>query len=383
LWIVHFPKTWARYRREMGLIKGHQALVRALSALASGDHRLAEHQAQRAQKWMPDYATVPTILLATAAEHQGHRDSSAQALHRLLETDARDLGVRGLVQAVLRDGQWEKGLSIARDALTETPRVWPLYRLVYDLECQMGDYAAALSRQPILIKHRLMTRDDARADAVILHTALARAAYDQGQSKTALKHARAAFDVNPSFVPSACLLVDLYRGFGRTRRALWVLHRAYQLLPHPDLIDRHDQMAPQTKQADKRLKYHETFLALAPEYASGQLMMARALMSEGEWHRARVYLDAAERLDPRQGVYRALAHFAELQGDHRAMKDYLQMGLSAAPDPLWMCARTGKIFSSWQALVLPEHIFGTVIWGVPGEARGTAPSLAPRLGRGV
>lgn len=381
LWILRFPKTWARYRREMGLMKGHQALVRALSALASGDHTLAEYQAARAQKLMPDYKTVPTILLATASEKQGHHDTAATALHHLLATDARDLGVRGLVQAALKDGQWDKGLNIARDALTETPRVWPLYRLVYDLECQTGEFDAALKRQSVLIKHHLMSRDTARTDAVMLHTALARAAVDAGQSKTALKHARAAFDMSPGFVPAACTLIDLYRGFGKTRRALWVLHRAYQLSPHPELIDRHDQMAPQTKNADKQIKYHQTFLDLMPDYAPGQLMMARAYMAQGQWHQARVYLDAAERLDPCQGVYRALAHFADLQGDTRAMNAYLQAGLSAPADPMWMCTRTGKMFSSWAALVLPEHVFGTVVWGVPGAARAAAPSTAPRLER--
>lgn len=381
LWILRFPKTWARYRRETGLMKGHQALVRALSALASGDHTLAEYQATRAQKLMPDYKTVPTILLATASEKQGRHDAAASALHHLLETDARDLGVRGLVQAALKDGQWDKGLNIARGTLADTPRVWPIHRLVYDLECQTGEFEAALKRQSILIKHHLMSRDIARADAVMLHTAIAQAAVDAGQSKTALKHARAAFDVNPGFVPAACILIDLYRGFGRPRRALWVLHRAYQLSPHPDFIDRHDQMAPQTKNIERQIKYHQTFLDLAPDYAPGQLMMARAYMAQGQWHQARVFLDAAERLDPRQGVYRALAHFAELQGDTRATSAYLQAGLSAPADPMWLCARTGKMFSSWTPLVMPDHVFGSVIWGVPGEGRMVSPSTAPRLER--
>jgi HemY protein len=155
LWIAHFPRTWVRYRRDVHLIRGHQALSRALSALAAGDTETASIQASRARALLPDFVTVPQIVLATAAEAQGHGVAARVAMTELLSTEARDIGVRGLVKAALQENRLDDGLRIARGALAHAPSQITLERLVYDLECQAGLWDEAIKRLPRLISRRV------------------------------------------------------------------------------------------------------------------------------------------------------------------------------------------------------------------------------------
>jgi HemY protein len=379
LWIVHFPRTWHRYRRDIRLTKGHQALVRSLTALASGDQRLAHYQAWRAQKLLPEFSAVPHILIATTSEQQGKADETEAALRALLKTEARDLGVRGLVQRALANGEWERGLILAREGLAQTPRAPMLQRLVYDLECQNEEFAPALNRQRFLMRYRAMTLAEAQHDAVMLSTALARAAQHAGDRRLALRHARHAVSLDPSFVPAACELVDILRGFNKGRAAMIALEKTFTLNPHPDLIERWTLMAPQggsPKEMTRRLRWFEKLLALRPDSVHGQLMMARVAMEESLWGEARAYLDMAVQLKPCMAVYKARARYHDAQQDAKSAHDDLERATNAEPDPVWYDPMTGKVFDRWIPVILPERRFGTVIWGVPGRA---VVSSAPQL----
>lgn len=375
LGITALPKTWARHRRDNHLRQGHTALAHALSALASGDHALAYTHATRAQKLLPEFPSVPNALLATAAHHTGQPLIAQRALQNLLTSEARDLGVRGLIQAALSDDNWSGAMNIARNALTETPRSASVARLVYDLECQCGDFQSALKRQSFLVKRRVLSREMARTDSVMLYTALGREAMRMGDHKTAYIYARRAYSLDPRFTPAACDFIDLHRGFGHTWRAMRVLKHAFILAPHPDLIDRHEQMAPQTKNLARRLRYHEKFLGLRPDYAPAQLLLARIAISEKLWSEARAYLSVAEKLSPTRAFYQFRATFNEQQGDQKQVQYDLEQAMIAPLDPIWHCRVTGKTFDHWEPLVMPDHIFGSIIWGVPGQSLNNLPAL--------
>ncbi len=385
LGIVAIPKTWARHRRETHLRQGHKALAHALSALASGDHTLAYTHASRAQKLLPEFPSVPNALLATAAHHTGQPLIAQRALQNLLTSEARDLGVRGLIQAAISDDNWSGAMNIARNALAETPRTAAVARLVYDLECQCGEFQSALKRQSFLVRRRVLSTDMARHDAVMLYTALSRDALKSGDHKTAYTYARHAYRLDPSFIPAACDLIDLHRGFGHTWRAMRVLKHSFTINPHPDLIDRHEQMSPQTKNLARRLRYHEKFLSLRPDYAPAQMLLAHIAISEKLWGEARAYLAVAEKLAPTKSFYQFRATFNEQQGDQKQVQYDLEQAMIAAPDPTWHCRITGKTFDHWEPLVMPDHIFGSIIWGVPGQSLSANNNLALPLheARGV
>ena len=207
-----------------------------------------------------------------------------------------------------------------------------------------------------------------------METALARLARGNGDHKQALKYARRAFAADPSFTPAANELIDLHRGFGHTRAALSVLYKSYALAPHPDLVLRHEQMAPINTTLSKRIRYHNKLYALAPDHPQSLLMMARVLMQDGMIGDAQTHLERAAAVAPSRSVYKALAVLAERNGDRAAERDYLALGMTARQDPVWFCPFTQKIYDEWVPLTLPDHQFGTVVWGTPDHVMaGQAP----------
>lgn len=372
LGIVRFPKTWARYRRDVRLIRGHTALTRSLSALASGDTKIAHYQAWRARRFLPDFIAVPTILIATTAEKQGRTQEAATALQSLLKTEARDIGVRGLVQAALNGGDFSRALNIARDALKQTPQTATLARLVYDLECQNGEFAAARIRQKFLIRKRALSRDIANRDIVAFHIEAARMLQAADDIRGALKRACAAHALDASSVPAACELVDLYIHMNKRGRAVRVVERSFALSPHPDLCMRWARLVPVGKTMTARMKFFERLLALAPLSGDAQLMLANAAMNEQLWGEARSYLNMAEKLMPTMRMYKMQARYMELQGDAAGARAALEQGMNAQADPVWHCRVTGRVFDQWVALT-PDHHFMSIVWGVPGQRHAASP----------
>jgi uncharacterized membrane-anchored protein len=364
--LLHFPLHFRRYRRDIRLEKGHRALTRALSSLAVGDMRAAQNQARRARDLLPEFAALPTILLATTAQKLGDTDIAHSALQSLMSTDARDLGVRGLVQAAARAGDYNRALDIALSAWAATPRMWPLARIVYDLECQTGRFNDAHSRHALLYRHGLMGKDEMKEHDIVLRTARAQQEIESGNHKQALSLLKHVEDQDVGFVPAACALIDLYRGYGRTSRAMKTLHRAFKKMPHPDLIERHEQMAPQFKDVRKRMRYHERFFTLAPESIPARLLMARVCMQEQMTGEARAHLEHALTINACQSVYRALAHLADRQGDSDAARQYMDDAMHAFPDDGWYYAVTHCLYPKWVPLNTESHLFATVKWGVPG-----------------
>ena len=84
--------------------KGYRALSEGLMALASGEPRLALARAQNAERLLGK-PELTTLLVAQAAEAAGDHKRATEAYKTLLKDDAtRFVGVRGLLQQKLADG---------------------------------------------------------------------------------------------------------------------------------------------------------------------------------------------------------------------------------------------------------------------------------------
>lgn len=378
LWLagLNLPRAWARLRRERRLARGHAALLRAFSALAVGQDTQALHHAKRAQQLLPDFTGVPTLLVAAAAARQGNSTLAGESLRALLSTPARDLGVRGLVAEQIRRGDWGGGLHLARAALAQTPRDPLVARLVYDLECQMGDFTMALTRQKMLSRHGVLDEPQARHDRVMMHCALGSQAMAGGDLDAALKHYRAAQTLEPGFVPAACGLSDAWVARGKPQRAIAVLLAAATHDPHPEVIERYARLAPVNSKWNRRTAYFNRLRAACPRAVTVELLFARLAAADSLQAETDRYLRAALQIAPTVQVYRALAAQANCRGDVTAAQDYLLAATTALPDPVWHCRVTGQIYDRWQALTLPDHRFGTLTFGVPqtGSQMGLASS---------
>ena len=96
--------------------KGYQALADGFVALASGEGRLALLRAQRAEKYL-EKPELTTLLVAQAAEAAGDTARASEAYRKLLADDAtRFVGIRGLLQQKLAEGDTETALKLAEKA---------------------------------------------------------------------------------------------------------------------------------------------------------------------------------------------------------------------------------------------------------------------------
>ncbi|MGB0719227.1 MAG: heme biosynthesis HemY N-terminal domain-containing protein, partial [Bdellovibrionales bacterium] len=141
---VDFPASYRYYSEIRARKKGYDALTRGLAAVAAGDAKTAQKEAAAVRGLLPDDNGLPVLLAAQAARLNGDDEAAEESFHVLLEhKDASFLGVRGLLQAALEDGDYEGGLAMARQALARHPKQPWILKTVYDLEIRNCHWGAA------------------------------------------------------------------------------------------------------------------------------------------------------------------------------------------------------------------------------------------------
>ena len=101
--------------------KGYAALNEGLIALASGEGRLALLRAQRAEKYLGK-PELTTLLVAQAAEAAEDTARAATAYKSLLADEStRFVGIRGLLQQKLAEGDTDTALEKLQHAVATDP----------------------------------------------------------------------------------------------------------------------------------------------------------------------------------------------------------------------------------------------------------------------
>jgi hypothetical protein len=53
------------------------------------------------------------------------------------------------------------------------------------------------------------------------------------------------------------------------------------------------------------------------------------------------------------------------------IRQWLDRAYQASPCGIWVCFKTGRHFTTWQAIVEPENLFNTLVWTVDVAAKPT------------
>lgn len=106
-------------------------------------------------------------------------------------------------------------------------------------------------------------------------------------------------------------------------------------------------------------------MALRPDSAESQLAAAQVAGEDRLWAEARQYLVAAERLQPSARLYRLWAACEEAQGHFNEERRYLDLAVNAAPEKVWTCRETGRIYEGWTPIAAPHGAFNTIVWDYP------------------
>ncbi len=368
--IVSFPRNYSRYRQQRRHEKGYQALLRSLTAAAMGDHKNARYLAHRAQKFLPEAESGLPLLLQAQAIREMDGDANIDEPYQMLLKNAETslLGLQGLIQNAILSGDLAKALLLSREAVNKYPKNYQLLRAVYDLELKNRLWNDALITLDQAVKRKVITRDDAHHDRVAIYCALGDMALGADRKDEALAFYKKAVGVNELFVPAVTRLARLYQELGERKKAESVILKAWKKIDHPDLISLWGDLMPVVKlgQVSPKFKRIESVAHFHKDAHSVYVALARAAIEDGLWGDARANLAKAEKCDATEDVYRLwvlLEEMTERRPD--VIRQWLDRAYQAPKGASWVCAKTGRQYAMWQAVIEPEGLFNTLEWREP------------------
>lgn len=363
-----WPSAFRRHRLERRREKGYQAIMRSLTAAAAGDHKHAYYHAYRAEKFLPESQKSLSVLLqANAAARRGQDDTAGTAYRALLnDRETSFLGVQGLVEGSVKQGDTIQALILARAALERDPKRAALRASVYDLEI-----ANRLWNDALQSLKKIDRTDPRQRDRKVIYLILAEQAEKEKRADETLRALTAAHDIDPFFVPSVVRLARHRIARGEMLKARGIVKKAWIKTGHDDLAPLWSDLTPPLKnpspsRADDALNRYRWFVwvsNLNRDSAAGLMALAEAAAGAGLWGEAREALAMAEKKRATKSLYKRWAAIEEKSGaTFSAVLERREKSLAANADPVWTCAKTGREFPNWVAIVEPEGHINTLFW---------------------
>lgn len=362
------PRNIARARAEKRRTKGYRALLQSLSAAAIGDQKNAYYLAHRAQKFLPeDESGLPLLLQAQAQTRQagaaGINDEPYKAL--LKNADTALLGLQGLTQNAILAGDFAKALVLARQSLKDNPKNYAILKAVYDLEIRNRLWNDALVTLQTAEKRKVIASVDADHDRVAIYLSLGDMAADAGRTAESFAFYKQAYKRDDEFAPVVVRYARALFADGARRKAVSVIETAWKRQPHPSYLPVWADMAPD--KANAKYRWFDSLVKLNPESDMSHLAVARAAIDESLWGEAKSSLAKAEKLHQSAELYELWVRLEEKTTNRPdVIRQWLDRAYTAPKGGVWICAKTGKCFDDWRAVVEPEGVFNTLYWNADG-----------------
>lgn len=347
--------------------KGYQALSDGFLALASGEGRLALLRAQRAEKYL-ERPELTTLLLAQAAEAAGDTTRAAEAYKRLLAEDAtRFVGVRGLLQQKLAEGDSETALKLAEKAFALKPKHAETQDILLKLQSESADWKGARATLGAKLKAGALPRDVYRRRDAVLALQEAKGIMDDAASVDAREAAIEANRKSPDLIPAAVMAARGLIAKGDRKGATRVVKKAWEGTAHPDLAAVFAEIEPDETPA-ARLKRFKPLIAQHPDADETRLMQAEMLIASEDFPAARRALGDLIERHPTQ---RALALMAAIErgegSDDAVVRGWMAKALVAPRGPQWCCDKCQAIHAEWRPICDNCGGFDTLSWREPQE----------------
>lgn len=331
--LLRAPGRVSGARQTRRTLKGYRALSEGLAAVATGDTRRVARLAHQAEKLLKDPSL--TGLLTVQAARMGGDEAELRARFEtmLTRTETAFLGLKGLMDLSLRQGDRDAARDYAARALVLQPAAEELAATLFDLQAEAGLWAEAEITLGVIRRYKaLPPSEQARRRAQILF-ARAQAAEERGNRVEALDHALRARKADPAFVPAAVMAAELYRRRAQIRKAGQILSATFRIAPHPALVAGWISLGPDDSPLD-RVKRVQRLVEVNPTSAEGHLALAEASLNAKLWGQARTHLDKALAERPSHRVLTLLARLErEENKDEAKALSWLAKAGALAPEP--------------------------------------------------
>lgn len=356
--------------------KGYQALGDAVLAIASGEGKLAQDKAARAEKYL-QHTHITSLLSAQAAEVAGDKNRANQIYRQLLDDDrTRFVGIRGLMRQKLEDGDTATALLLAQKAYALKPRHKEIQNTLLELEMREGDWKGA--RKMLKEKQRQgeIPKDvQIRRDAVL---ALQEASdvLAKGTSISAREAAISAAKASPDLIPAAVLAARSYIAQNDARNAARLLEKTWSVRPHPDVAAAYAEIEP-NETPTQRLSRFNRLIERNPNDEESRLLKAELLLTAEDFPGARRALGDLAETHPTVRTLSIMAAVERGEGaDDSVVRGWLARALTASRGPQWCCDQCQNIMTDWAPVCDNCGGFDTLSWREPVEKRGVAAATA-------
>jgi HemY protein len=366
--IVDTPRRLLLARRGRRRRTGYRALAQGMVAVAAGDSQEARRYAKRADLLLAD-PPLTLLLSAQAAQLDGDEGAAKKFFTAMLERPETEfLGLRGLFNQAMREGDRSGALRLVERAMVLRPRTGWVALSRFDLETRAGRWEAARETLAQAAKRRLFPPDQARHHrGVILHE-LSCAALASGDERRATALAGEAQALTEDLAMPAVCHAQLLLKRQRVGRAAKVVDRAWRTAPHPDLArvyaSIHEREPPLV-----RVKSFERLAAQNPTARESYLVLAEAALDAQLWGEARRHLVDALATGATPRVCKLMARLEESEhGELGPVREWLDRAVGAIPDPRYVCASCGRESLDWRSLCPHCGAFDALSWRTPAWA---------------
>ncbi|OYU20039.1 MAG: heme biosynthesis protein HemY [Rhodobacteraceae bacterium PARR1] len=362
--------------------KGYQALSEGLLALAAGEGRLALARARKAEYYLDDPA-LTTLLVAQAAEAAGDTARASEAYKDMLAAPhTRFVGIRGLLQQKLAEGDTATALKLAEKAIELRPKHTETQDILLRLQTEQRDWKGARATLGAKLKAGTLPKDVYRRRDAVLALQLAATVLDEDATIEAREAAIEANKQSPDLIPAAVMAARSYINKDNAKNATRVLKKAWDAKPHPDLAAAFAEIVPD-ESPEARIKRFKTLVANHPDHEETRLLMAELYITAEDFPAARRSLGDLAEKHPTQRSIAIMAAIERGQGaDDAVVRGWMARALTAPRGARWCCDRCQAIHAKWDPICENCGGFDTLSWREPPETFGpsaTGAELLPLL----
>lgn len=315
--------SWLRQRKDR---QSQQRTVRGLLLMAEGQWA----EARKVLVSSAREAGTPLINFlnaARAAHEMGDTEGRDELLRRAHESTPGSRFAVGLTQAELQmnGGQWEQSLATLLQLKHTSPSHPQVLGMVCRVYQELGDWQALIELLPEVKKRRIF--DDADLAALTRRAWCHRFMQPGPSAEAAWRSLPRELKREPE-VAAAC--VRALSAAGQADEAEAVLRATLKLSWNDTLVDLFGSIT--SSEPARQLVEAERWLKERPNDPALLLALGRICLMNGEWVKAREYLETSLRLRRSPEVYGELGRLCVAMGDSERGGEYLAHAVVALPD---------------------------------------------------